>query len=197
MLDCTIVGISQDMDLEQNITVTYLSLRLSTGQVLRAAVDDEAASVVVDMQVRSRGMPRAAAVASAHPAPVRPPPVPPAQPPQAEELEEYDTAPPGPSELTPIGDGISIFGGQDTTEEEAKGIAEGSPTFVADAAPPEPEKPKKPQRSNVQTLANGKVIVPSTTVPSRLGGYPIAKGGADPSEFTGTRNPDEDGVGSV
>src|ERR1700677_2869838 len=58
MLDCIITNISQDLDLEQNVTTTFLLLRLPDGQTIRTAVDDAAAAIVVALSVSQRGEPQ-------------------------------------------------------------------------------------------------------------------------------------------
>src|SRR5208282_3557646 len=59
-LDCTIAGVSQDMSLEENVTTTFLVIRLPNGQQIRAATDDAAAAAVVGLSVAQSGPPRSA-----------------------------------------------------------------------------------------------------------------------------------------
>src|SRR5258707_38641 len=73
MIDCTITAVSQEMNLEQNVTLTYLVLRLANGSVLRAAVDESTAASVIALHTQANGMP----VSSLRPVvqkPVAPPP---------------------------------------------------------------------------------------------------------------------------
>lgn len=189
MLDCTIVGISQEMDFEQNMTVTYLVVRLPDGHVIRSAVDEEAAAAVVELQVQANGAPKAANRPPRH---------------QAAKRAE---APPAPSEesvedeLTDeSGNSVHIFGGQESS----------APEELLDEETPEPEMPETPAaaravgedgvlaRRNVQRTSRGKLVVPSKTVPKDDAGYPVIRGqGVDPDTLTSGRNLDEDGVGSV
>lgn len=203
MLNCVILGMSQNFDFEQNAAVTYLALRLPNNEVIQIAIDEETAATVIAMQVKQAGVP--GAPASPRPPPVRaaaqaPAPRPPPAPEAPDDAEPSDYAIP-PGKLVPAGESTFVFGGADVPEdfearsaEEAEAIAEGSPTLVV-VAPP---SPAAPARTNMQVLPNGKVIVPSRTVPSAIHGYPNApNGGIDPNDFLGNRDQDEDGVGSV
>jgi hypothetical protein len=172
MLECTIVGISQEMDFEQNATVTYLLVRLANGKVLRAAIDEEDAASVVELQVKEAGAPRAVPRAPRPQARERPPPPPP-------EMDE--------DEVDENGNAVHIFGGPDTGE---------APAVEEEEEPPPPPSPVAARP--VQRLPNGKPYMPAKTVPKDDAGYPIVRGsGVDPDELTSGRNVDEDGVGSV
>ena len=215
MIDCVITGISQEMDFEQGASMTYLTVRLPNGRLVRAAIDDETAAEVVGLQVKNKGMPR--------PVMRAPAPLEQRQPePEAGAVDDYSEPPgggftPAPAEEDPPGDTMHVFGGQDSpdaprgpvpaTREEVN-VAnaeaamtgtepedEGSPTIVVEGPP---ATPPGRVRSVVQRLPNGKIIVPSRTVPKTDRGYPIvANAGADPQAIVGGRDQDEDGVGSV
>lgn len=197
MLDCTIVGITQSMDFEQNVTLTYLNVRLPGGEQLQAAIDEETAAKVVGLMVKTKGMPRAAMQVPA-PLPAAPAHVAEAAPVPG----EVDPSPYGAHE----GESVAIFGGQDTTPspaaeavaaEEARIQAEGSPTVV-EGPILEPAPVQQPRRGRLQRGSSGKLIAPARTVPKDDAGYPIVSSeGVDPATLTGTRNTDEDGVGSI
>jgi hypothetical protein len=218
MIDCTITGISQEMDFEQGVTLTYLSVRLPNGRLVRAAIDDDTATAVVELQVKNKGTPkpvmRAPAVSRSEERPHEPSP----------EGDDY-TEPPGggftlaapKDDLLPARDGetVYLFGGQDSPDAppgpvpatvEERNVAAamvgtdsedtGSPAVMVDAPPAQNNKLKR--RSNVQRLPNGKVIVPSRTVPRNDHGYPVvSNAGANPEDLVGGRDRDEDGVGSI
>jgi hypothetical protein len=47
-------------------------------------------------------------------------------------------------------------------------------------------------------MPNGKIVVPSRTVPALARGYPdVPNAGLDPGEFTGENDRDESGIGSL
>lgn len=208
MLECAITSVSQDLDLEKNVTLTFLVIRLPNGVLLRAAVDEETASQVIAMQVAARGAPQSVVATPQRPAP------PPVEPPVDDDFvaaprEAEDDPPPA------SGDGLHIFGGQDAStapppvpprppqaaapaaDDELPEDADGSPTVVLAEEPPAPKKNAR-ARSRMQRLPSGKLVVPSMTVPAALGGYPNVPGaGVDTNELTGGRDPDEDGIGSV
>ncbi len=208
MIDCTITGISQELDFEQNTTVTYLTLVLPNGSSLRVAVDDDAAAAVMEQHVQTKGQPKAAVRA---PPAARKVAAAPASAPVPEAPVETEEITPAPAvvEDTVSEDGTPthIFGGQDApasddsamSDEEQLLLKEGSPTVVATAAPAEaPATAKAPAKRNVRRGANGKLVVPSLTVPAAEKGYPVVpNAGVDAATLTGGRDPDEDGVGSV
>lgn len=193
MIDCTISGVSQDMDFEQGVTVTYLLVRLPSGQTIRAAVDESAAALVIGLQVKAAGAPRAVA----HPAAQTTTPVDDdyAQPPGG----DFTPAPAEEDPPTANGETVHVFGGQDVLQTEEKDEEDqGSPTIILQGPAAAAAAPVAPARSNVQRSPNGKIVVPSRTVPKNDRGYPIvASAGANPEELVGGRDPDEDGVGSV
>ncbi len=192
MLDCTITGVRQDLDLERNVTTTFLVLRLPDGKLLRAAIDDAAAATVVALSVAQSGEPTAALPPTEIEQDDRPAPT--QQLPQLAEEESFDTfALPAPSQSLPRmqeekdGD-VRVFGGQDGGSESSQDYA----------PPPAPASSPSRAQSNVQHLPNGKVIVPSRTVPRNEVGYPIMNAsGIDAERLTTKNNADEDGVGSV
>jgi hypothetical protein len=203
MIDCTITGIAQELDFEQNTTVTYLTLVLPNGSSLRVAVDDEAAATVMEQHVQVKGQPKSAvrvppAVRKAASAPT-PAPVP-------EDSVEPEEIAPAPAVVEDVvsedGTPTHVFGGQDApsdnsamSEEEQLLLKEGSPTVVAAETAP---AVKVTTRRNNKRVVNGKLVVPSRTVPAAEKGYPVVpNAGVDASTFTGGRDPDEDGVGSV
>lgn len=208
MLECVITAVSQDLDLEANATLTFLVIRLPNGVQLRVAVDEDAAAQVISLQVAARGAPRSVVEAPQRPAP---PPTPPPQSETGDDSGEFVEAPREEDPPAPTGEGVVIFGGQDASPAAAKPAAakqeaaeddlpkddEGSPTVVLKEEPPAPKKNTR-SRSRVQQLANGKVVVPSITVPAGAGGYPNVPGaGVNTADLTGSRDQDEDGVGSV
>lgn len=185
-MDCTIAGISQEMNLEENVTTTFLLLRLPDGQQVRAAIDDAAAVIVVAMSVAEKGQPRPAVSA-----PMAPMPAP------ISERHERHTAvvqrEPWPEEnghaktAETEEDAPRIFGEQDGGDEPSPEYQEPPPVVAS-----------PPHGSNFQRLPNGRVIVPSKNVPKTEYGYPIVPGGGvDPSTLTSPDGQDEDGVGSV
>ena len=185
MLDCTITCVRQDMDLERNVTTNFLVLRLPDGKLLRVAIDDAAAATVVALSIAQRGEPTAAlpAMETEQEQDDRPPQPQQSLPPPAQDENFNDIYTP------PEDAGVRIFGGQD-------GGSEVSQDYAAPPAPAPPAAP--PARPNVQILPNGKVIVPSRTVPRNEFGYPIANpNGVDVGRITTRNNQDEDGVGSV
>jgi hypothetical protein len=193
-LECIIAGISQDMSFEENVTTTFLHLRLPDGQQLRVAVDDAAAASVVALSVAQNGQPRTTPRSS-----LPAPPAPPVRAPVKQEPEldvddalpqEWDSGTNGiaKAESIPFSeeDGPRIFGGQ---EEEA-------PTKYPRGQVQ--NGPKPVPGSNVQRTASGKVVVPAKTVPKSECGYPMVNsGGRDPETLTSSDNKNEDGVGSV
>jgi hypothetical protein len=198
MIDCAITGIAQELDFEQNVTVTYLTLKLPNGSSLRVAVDDAAAATVMEQHVHTKGQPRTTRQTSGVYSPPKEASV---QPPVEEEIS------PAPAVMQEVtsedGTATHIFGGQDVpvaeddtmSEEERLLLKEGSPTVVVGASPP---AAPAAARSNVQRTASGKLVVPARTVPAGEKGYPVVpNAGVDTSSFTGGRDPDEDGVGSV
>lgn len=186
MLSCIITGLSQDMSFEQDVTLTYLLLRLPDGSTLRAAVDQEAATQVLRVQAKNGGIPQPG---------VRVAPMVPPSPP-ADEDTPADDFTPAPSDPDPDSDipvGAHVFGGQDMTPAVDSAPAEEPP----DEPPPEVEKTKPRQRNSAQR-GGGKYAAPSRTVPKDDRGYPIVpNAGIDTSQLTGERDPDEDGIGSV
>lgn len=201
MLDCVITGISQDMDFEQGLTLTYLVVRLPNGALLKAAVDDGAATEVLALQAELKGLPRPAIRTAPTPSPQqgKSAQAAPAAEPQGEDPVTYEEEeePQAASAFTPAaGESVYVFGGQDDTPEEKAAMAEGSPTLVVEE--PVPQAPvAAPARSSLQRTPSGKLIAPSRTVPARIGGYPDTKNGVDTDELTTMRDRDEDGVGSV
>jgi hypothetical protein len=196
MLDCTITGISQDMDLTRNVTTTFLVLRLPDGKTLRAAINDTAAAQIVALSVAQNGEPtaamelpaaqyeQAASTPFADGAAIAPTI-------QNGQLHSVPDWPPGslePVELTPE-PGMRIFGGgQDGGD---------APNHDYDPPAPAPTPPVA-ARSNVQHLPNGKIVVPSRTVPKNEFGYPVVRNnGVSTESILGGSNQDEDGVGSV
>jgi hypothetical protein len=188
-LDCTIAGVSQDMSLGENVTTTFLVIRLPNGSHIRAAIDDAAAAAVVGLSVAQSGPPRSAMRTPS--AALDPPP-----PPQDTAYISRDDAAP---ELVPMpqawpeesmrgkaeddDNAPRIFGGQDGGDEPSPDYAE----------PPPPLAP-----SPVQKLRNGRVVAPQKKVPMDGYGYPVVQSsGVDPATLTSRNNQDEDGVGSV
>jgi hypothetical protein len=193
MLECTITGISQEMDFERNETVTYLGLRLTNGVLLRAAIDEAAAAAIVGMQVEAKGAPKPAA---------RPGPVPPPSQRQAPAQEEDDVlTPPDDDEFSTTtdegGTTTHVFGG------DSNGAAIHEPEPEPEPPPPQPPPGPPKQTPNSQTKPRvqkqqGRVTPRSKTVPAGEGGYPITPGSnIDPAALTSGRDQDEDGVGSV
>jgi hypothetical protein len=186
-LDCTIAGVSQDMSLGENVTTTFLVIRLPNGSHIRAAIDDAAAAAVVGLSVAQSGPPRSAMRTPS--AGLDPPP-----PPQDTAYVSTEGAP---AELVPMpqawpgengrvvddDDAPRIFGGQDGGDEPSPDYAE----------PPPPAAP-----APVQKLRNGRVVAPQKKVPMNTYGYPVVQtSGVDPATLTSKNNQDEDGVGSV
>jgi hypothetical protein len=70
---------------------------------------------------------------------------------------------------------------------------------VAEAPAPAPvPTPPALKGSVVQRLPNGKMVVGSRSVPKDEYGYPLVpNAGINTADITGSRDPDEDGVGSV
>lgn len=203
-LDCTIAGISQDMSFGENVTMTFLLIRLPDGQQVRAAIDDAAASAVVALSVAQSGQPTPAMrVNGAAHAPAALPSPPPRAPAPAAPRDP-DPEPTGslvPSQewsaeapslpkaaAAPFSeDAPRIFGGQDGVDEADSDY--GEPTQAAPALVP---------GSNIQRLRNGRIVVPAKTVPRTDMGYPITSaGGLDPETLTSSENKNDDGVGSV
>lgn len=54
-LNVSILSLSQDMDLESGTMSNFMLVRLSTGQVLRALIDDNAAQAIVCLAVEGNG----------------------------------------------------------------------------------------------------------------------------------------------
>lgn len=198
-LECVIAGVSQDMSFGENVTMTFLLIRLPDGQHVRAAIDDTAAAAVVSLAVARNGQP-APAMRVANGVAPPPPPAPPR--PQAKVSAEPD--PEGPSlvpakEWAPATNGIPkatsapfaedaprIFGGQDDSEAEDD--------YSAQA----PAAPAPVPGSNIQKTRDGRIVVPSKTVPKSEWGYPMTNtGGLDPETLTSSENKNDDGVGSV
>jgi hypothetical protein len=202
-LDCTIAGVSQDMSLGENVTTTFLILRLPDGQQIRAAIDDAAAAAVVGMSVAQSGPPRAAVrVANGAPLPTAAPA------PRVQAPSSSEPDPEGPSLMparewsTPETNGIPkaaaapfhedaprIFGGQDEDDDD-----EVDPAHLSQPT----EKPALVPGSNIQRTRGGRIVVPSKTVPKSEWGYPMTNaGGLDPETLTSSDNKNDDGVGSV
>jgi hypothetical protein len=182
-LSCVIAGVSQDMSLEENITTTFLLIRLPDGQQIRAAIDDTAAAAVVGLSVAQSGPPRSAmrtpsAALSTPPVAAR---VADTYEDTADEINVPQPMPPmWPEANGHTEDAPKIFGGQDGGDE---------PT-------PDPTPPPPPA---IQRQKNGKVVVPAArSVPKNEFGYPVVQqAGVDTRLLTSKNNQDEDGVGSV
>jgi hypothetical protein len=175
------------MIFEENVTVTFLLIRLPDGKQIRAAIDDAAAAAVVGLSVVQNGQPRSA---------VRPS--------SAESVPEYRPA----AEPEPAGfvepplrnvkaqplptaedePAPRIFGGQD-------GGDDADPGYVSDD---EPVPAQPAARSNMQRTRGGKIVVPSRTVPMSNFGYPVVQSnGVAPESITSNSNTNDDGVGSI
>jgi hypothetical protein len=186
-LDCIIAGISQDMNFDENVTMTFLLIRLPDGKQFRAAIDDPTAAAVVALSVAQNGQPRAA---------MRPSSEPESQyhPTQPEAPEIVDPPPPVQNKFngslakaaTVEEPAPRIFGGQDGGDDADPAYEEEEPAVEQPVA-----------RANLQRK-NGKIVVPSRTVPMSNYGYPVVQSsGVDPSSMTSTNNQNDDGVGSV
>lgn len=57
-MDCQIVGLTQDMNFDDNISQTFVVLQLPDGTRVRAAVDEKTAEKVVTLRVQAHGLPR-------------------------------------------------------------------------------------------------------------------------------------------
>jgi hypothetical protein len=203
-LDCVIAGVSQDMSFGENVTTTFLLIRLPDGQHVRAAIDDMAAAAVVALSVAQNGQPTSAMRVNGVHAPVPPPATPPAPRGQAPASRDPDPEPAG--SLVPTQewhaetaslpkaaaapfaeDAPRIFGGQDGGDEADPEYGE-----------PAQAAPVHVPGSNIQKLRNGRIVVPAKTVPKTALGYPITSaGGLDPETLTSSENKNDDGVGSV
>jgi hypothetical protein len=193
MLTCDILGISQEMDFEQNVTVTFLRLRLPDGRVLSVPIEEDVAAVIVAHQVETRGVPQPGASRAQF---VEAPE--PASPTFRgdDAAREYDEP-----ATTPVGDGVFIFGGQEepTSRESQAILAEVRAAITREAQVASTERTMTAP-SRIQQLPNGKLVVPSMTVPRNDSGYPMVRGnGVDPDIITGapTQAQDEDGIGQV
>ena len=178
-LQTAIVAVNQEMNLETGITATYLVLRLGNGEHLRALIDEESVSVVVALSVEQNGLPRAAAAPAKHRI-VSPPRAPESMP--HLRVEEHE------------GTTVHVFGGDDSDDDM---VHTSAPLLPPDSPPPAPT----PTVSRVLTLANGKRVVPSITLPpsnvDTLGNpIPRNNGGVDPGLSRGP-GADEDGIASA
>jgi hypothetical protein len=189
-LQVSITAITQEMQLESGTSATYLVLRLSSGELLRALIDDEGASAVVQLAVAQNGAPRPRAVPTA----------PSVRTPRLAVQEE--ASPPVRANVRDDDDEeghVHVFGG-DGGEDEA------SPTVLEqDDAPAPPAielpaeltvaSPPAPGPSRVQVLPSGKRVVPSRTIAKDEAGNPIVRvrEGVDPGLTKGPGT-DEDGV---
>ena len=188
MLKCVITGISQDMDFSKNRTVTFVLLQLPNGDVLRAAIDESAAAAIIALQVATDGAPQPAIAPS-----MRAPAI--------HELEEEEAssapvvAPTPQRTVVSAEEEVSVFGGQD---EDTPPEYEEPPQPSAPPPVVQPPAPPAVTARNIQMLPNGKLVVPAKTVPRTSLGYPIVpNAGVDTDSFTGSKDRDEEGVGSV
>jgi hypothetical protein len=205
MLECVITGISQELDFENNVTVTYLSLRLPNGALLRTSVDEVAAATIVEMQVKAKGAPTPAV----KPGPaIRPPAAPASEDVDDNNSDEFTA--PGDDEFvrTESEDGSTthVFGGQAAGDDDDEPADPPLPPPVPPTPPPPPPPPAAPvQTPNSLTkprVAKGekpaRVSARARTVPAGDKGYPVVpNAGVDTDTFTGGRDRDEDGVGSI
>ncbi len=57
-MNVEILRISQEVDFEQDVTVSFIHLRLPSGRLLRALIDDDSVQAVVEDKVRFAGAPK-------------------------------------------------------------------------------------------------------------------------------------------
>ena len=168
MLECSILGLVQNVNFEDDEIVTRAVIRLSNGATIHATVDDEAADILVRLNVQTRG---------GHTVPSPRPEMP------------LSDAAEDPFLQTPAAEDSfgkpTIFGGTDDVLEDA-------PVAPTHAIAPPPLSPN----AGVVELPNGKRVVRSRSVPADGSGYPIvqARGGV---EAPTSPEPDDDGTSSI
>lgn len=188
MLNCQIVGLTQDMDFTKNVTQTFLVLELSNGLRVRAAVDDATTQIVVNLQV------------GVHSA---------LQP--ADDATEFTDVAEGVHVFGEAAEGLEDYA------EPVEVDDEDLPVMADPDAVPEPVSKKKKDQSPLRTARNavgqaqpardrrnvfrtpeGKIIVPQKKVAGGLGGYPmVPQNGVSIDDIASNTSHDEDGVDSV
>jgi hypothetical protein len=154
-----IIRVAQEADFEQDVTANFVHLRLPSGRVVRALIDDEAAQAIVEDKVRFGAAPKPAmSTTASSPSYDRDP----GERPPPDDLPEY---------IGQDGVPVSVFGGGDIGEpaefSEQEDPSSAGPPIPLPARPSlrRPQPPRPVQRIQADESGNPIVATPGGVNP--------------------------------